>query len=218
MVRSNAHGGASTTLVTVLFVLGLLSSVLSMPAMGTAAQEATPGPDTQVGLFAAPGVTSDVDARADVDLVAPAEPHLVLERLTLPAGSQFPERTAQAPELLFVEQGDITISDNFGFTSASGAGDDVSINTGASYTLANHGTVDASVLRLSLTAPQAEQTPVPTIESATPAVTMATPVDLTSAAQPTAETLIDQPLDNAPLRQRLALHRPRHILARQRER
>ena len=187
--------------VSIFFLLSLLPVMFTVSSVGAVSQaEGTPVLSDEQGLFTADGISSTVMARGDVTLDANSEAYLNLERILLPVGADLTERTALTPELLFVEVGSITIEDNFGFGSTTDQGNQLAINAGASYVLANDGPQDASVLRLSLTAlesfdPDLELNP----NTATPTALFATPIgDAVSVVFPSTETLIEQPVEALP--------------------
>jgi hypothetical protein len=100
------------------------------------------------------------------------------------------ERTARTPELLYVEAGDLSIEDNFGFGTTIAAGSNLTINTEAQYTISNQGVVTATVLRFSLAQPPGTDG------------TVAPPVGSPAASPVVADisetVLINQSLDSMP--------------------
>ena len=85
-----------------LFVVVLLVASLTGAAEYSLAQgDATPAAQGQT-LFTAPGVQTNVLASGDATNVGIANPHLLLERLTVPNGASTGLHTTAGPELLYV--------------------------------------------------------------------------------------------------------------------
>ena len=177
-------------------VLALISMTFLAGHLSLAQDDSTPfAGSSPVGtstdnLFVAEGIDAPISASTDVDELTVSDPHLVLERIEIPATADSTTHTAAAPELLLVEDGELSFEDGFGFSSTVDADEQLAINADASYTLFNDSDDSVSVLRLSLTSPEAESTqgtPVSTGQRG------ATPVPADSA-----EVLIDRSVDALP--------------------
>jgi quercetin dioxygenase-like cupin family protein len=183
----------------------LVVTMMALPLWSTAtsAQQATPPVEDQPQLFTASGVDAPILASADVDGASLTETVLLLERIELPAGASLPEHTAASVELLFVESGEVSIADNFGFTSVASAADDLILASGAMYTLSNEGRAPVALLRTSLAAGldgAANQDDSPTQRVATPdpATSKATPVEQDDVEAGSVTTLADFPVNEVP--------------------
>jgi len=134
----------------ILFVVGLVSSCFPALAGISLAQGAATPTASSDALFTAEGVDAPILASAEIDAILLTEPSLLLERILIPADSSLPTHTAASAELLFVEEGEFSIEDAFGFGSTVESGEQLSINADAEYSLANDSDDDAFVLRLRL--------------------------------------------------------------------
>ncbi|HEU0164972.1 MAG TPA: hypothetical protein VFQ54_08000, partial [Thermomicrobiales bacterium] len=170
--------------LTVLCSL-IFSSLITILASTTAAAQSNATPVAATPFITADGIDSHVLAQSDPAPITIPNLHLVLERLEIPASVALPERTTTGPEILYVENGSVSIEDSVGFATSTAAGEELTFNPGASYALTNDGFLAATVLRLSFGGTTAAATsPVPSA---------ATPV---TAARIT--TLIDQPVTDLP--------------------
>jgi quercetin dioxygenase-like cupin family protein len=161
-------------------------------------------------LFEAEGVDAPILSSTTISAQDVAEPRFLLERLELHLDSTMPEHIATTTELLYVEAGTISITDNFGFTSTLTAGSPLSLVAGTEYSLSNDGVETVSLLRASLAPGQDASTGSESIAdtdvTASPVASpMATPIteDLTESAvespiSGTSVTLIDLPTDAMP--------------------
>lgn len=180
------------TVSIVAMMLAALVSAAVVPASGLAGQsDATPDSTSPDGLFSSDGVTSGVLAKSETEGISVPEPRLILERLALSGDTEPRERTTAAPELLFVEEGIVSVEDDFGFASTAESGGQLAFNAGASYVLVNDESGDAVVLRLSLSAAgDAEDT------EATPSV--AGPISTPVANDANIDVLLDHEVENLP--------------------
>ena len=131
----------------------ILVSLLAAGNTSLAQGDATPSGAASQELFTAEGVTAPISASTDVDDLAVSDPHLVLERITIPGGDDLATHTAASPELLLVEDGELSFEDDFGFSYTVATDEELSINADASYTLFNDSADAVSILRLSLVSP-----------------------------------------------------------------
>lgn len=154
----------------------LLMSVLTTTFTAQAAQsEASPVAVASANDLNLPGIDSQLLGNGTSAAPLAEMPRMILERISLSAGSALPAHTTGGPELLVAEIGAPLITDSFGFVGQIASGGTF-LDAGAQYTLSNPGTDEASALRLSV---------LPGQEMAA-----ASPV----AADATVTVLIDSPL------------------------
>lgn len=107
-------------------------------------------------------------ASGEVPASATTPAVLTLERIRMPSKSGLPVRPVSVVEILYVEQGTLTVADGLGLSSPLEAEKTVSLRAGSSYTAINDGTSDVSFLRLSLTASSPDATPAVAVDAANP--------------------------------------------------
>lgn len=192
------HRISVMALVVVMISMSLLASgglSLAQDESTPAVQNGTPSEAAGQSLFTAQGVNAPISASTDVDDLSVSDSHLVLERIQIAEGADLLAHTAASPELLLVEEGQLSFEDDFGFSSTVEANEQLAINADASYTLFNDGNDAVSVLRLSLVSPEVEST------QGTP-VSQGTPVTGARGATPetvdASEVLMDRPVDVLP--------------------
>lgn len=129
------------------------------------------------GVEVVPLAAAPIDSAGSLTL-------LRLERVTVPAAGELPQRTPTGPELLFGELGSVTITDAFGLSASLGPGQQSSLVVGSGYTLRNAGTAPASLLRLVLGDPATPPDPAaqPMVEAALPAPPVAPAILLIARA------------------------------------
>lgn len=191
-------------LLGVLFVAALLAPMLAVIFIaptawaGSAQVDGTPVTDEQLddlrsGLAAplfidADGVDSGILAQARADELS-EDSMLLLERLSIPLGGALPLHTASATEVLHVTEGAVAITDSFGFSATTLAGQSLTFAPGSGYELPNTGDETAVVLRLGTAAGEfvvASDSDVIQPSGATP---VASPV-----ADSDSEVLLSQPM------------------------
>ncbi|MGI8483991.1 MAG: hypothetical protein ACR2OU_06985 [Thermomicrobiales bacterium] len=175
----------------VLFLVFMSLSWIMTPSPNARAQDAaTPAVQTTPWLFTAQGVKSTILASGQVDSLSSAS-RLRLERLQIPAGATVDSHDAAGPELLAAQDGTVTVTDNFGFSSTLEAGQGSLLAAGSSYHLENKTTAPSNVLRLMVTD---SDTQSPALASPVTASPEASPVAISS----TVTVLFDQPIKDFP--------------------
>lgn len=169
----------------ILSVVVLLMSVISASFTAHAAQsEASPVAIDAPDDLHLPGIDSQLLGTGTSTAPLAGMPRMILERISLPAGSALPAHTAGGPELLVGESGTPTITDSFGFAGQIAPGSTF-LDAGAQYTLSNPGTEDASALRLSVLAGMETVAASPVAADATVTVLIDSPLDDPRIQHPT---------------------------------
>lgn len=99
-------------------------------------------------------------ATGEVPAGAVAPGTLYLDRVVMPAAAGLPVHEVATGEILYIEQGTLTVADGLGLSSSLQAGKSVYLRAGSSYTAINDGAEDVVFLRLSFVASLGGATPV----------------------------------------------------------
>lgn len=145
--------------ITTWLVIGILGFVPFLGASSLVAAQSESGfPD---------GIVVEDIASGEVPPTVMAPGALTLERVLMPADSGLPARQVYAIEILYVEEGTLTIADSLGLSSPLAAENSVGLRAGSSYTAINDGDSDVSFLRLSLVGLSNPATPaaIPVVET-----------------------------------------------------
>lgn len=143
-------------------------TLVSLP--GASAQSgATPEAGDSASLLTGSGITSRVLGSSNAATLAITKPHLVFQRITFGQNVKLPARATISPEVIYVESGAVSIEDSFGFATETGAGQTLTFNPDVTYELANTGSQDAVVYRLSISGTSSSSaSPVAGAAAATP--------------------------------------------------
>jgi hypothetical protein len=137
--------------ITTWLVIGILGFV---PFLGAASAV---GAQSESGF--PEGIVVEEIASGEVPPTVMAPGALTLERIVMPANTGLPARQVSAIEILYVEEGRLTIADSLGLSSPLAAENSVALRPGSSYTAINDGASDVSFLRLSLVGLSSSATP-----------------------------------------------------------
>lgn len=85
-----------------------------------------------------------------VDIDSAAEYSLIFERITMPVATYTSARQVNLVEVLYIEKGELTVTDSIGITFKLGEGKGVYLRAGATYETENLGLGEVSLLRLRL--------------------------------------------------------------------
>jgi hypothetical protein len=173
------------------FITWLVVAIVGLvPLLGTARSALA---QSDAG-FPAP-IAVEALAAGEVPPSATTPGSLTLDRITLPAKAGLPSRQVSTIELLYVEQGTLTVADGLGLSSALPAEKSAHLRAGSTYTAINDGTREVSFLRLSFTTSSPAASPAaaePTTASAKAVVTSLAAFDLTALPEAPVTLFLDR--------------------------
>ena len=105
------------------------------------------GTDADRQLFTVAGIDAPIVAREDIAALDPGAT-LLFERIALPPATELPVRTTTSPELYYVQAGEFSVQDDFGFGTTVPDGTALTLKPGTTVTAGNEGSEAATVLRL----------------------------------------------------------------------